>query len=272
MSNNLPGVPLAAPFTFSMIMFQFLPHPRQELSNFHNVMNAAYEMSLYFEGNELEGLLFEDSDNKAAIKASSFQDIKEELVTKILTVAQCVYPDLSTQDVCWWFNEMTIIAPSNTITDNVCLRNSTGLAKRFDEYVLLSANNNLPDEFVAHSGIVLKIDMSQVFPDLSEAVNGKNWDKFAGDFIAGPPPQAISTVATAPASNETTGGAPSGPVAQDTYEKALARTVQLSNPFQADVLNLKDFPRDFELQYNLRNHSSNILCKKDCPPFLNDLT
>ena len=61
-------------------------------------------------------------------------------------------------------------------------------------------------------------------------------------------------------------------MAEDPYEQALARAVKLSNPFQADVLHLKDFPRDVEIRYNLQNHSTTIMCKKDCPPFLNEFT
>ena len=269
----VPTVPLAAPFTFSMIMFQFLPHPRAELCNFHNVMNSAYEMSLYFEGDELNGLLFADPADKTAIKANAFQVMKEELVEKIHGVAVQVYPELTVQEVRRWFNEMTIIAPSNTLPDGVRLRHSTALAKQFDEYVRLLADDNLPDEFIAHSGIVLKIDMSQVFPDLREEFNGKNWDKFNGTFIAAPPSRTSTATAAASApAGSNSGGAPSGPVAQDTYEQALARAVRLSTPFQADVLNLKDFPEDVEIRYNLRNHSTTILCKRDIPPFMNELT
>ena len=158
------------------------------------------------------------------------------------------------------------------------VRNTSTMAKSFEEYIRLKNDGNLPQDFEVDEGIIFYVEISQFYPDLNEPMDGKNWHKFQGTFVAErptvPPSGSAASATSSTASNTGAGGVNTAPVlhVRSGMDRAIEKAVAMTNTFQVEVFKPDVFPDPVIARKTLRSDPKAIIMRSGCTKFKNFLT
>ena len=152
------------------------------------------------------------------------------------------------------------------------------MAKSFEEYIGLNNAGNLPEDFEFGEGIIFYVDISQFYPDLNEPMDGKNWHKFQGTFVAErpvlPPSGSAPSASASTASNAGAGGVSTASTlfVKTDMDRAIEKAVAMNNPFQVEVFKPDVFPDVVIDRKTIRSDPKAIIMRSGRAKFKNDLT